>query len=109
MDVRVRSQARELTVYLKGELDHHGAKGLIRQVEHEIEMALPMKTVLDFSEVDRGFYPAISAGCADFGFFRRFFHGQLRYRCGYAHENAYARVGRQCGGAYGAGPAKEGI
>lgn len=51
MEVRVRSQARELTVYLKGELDHHGAKGLIRQVEHEIEMALPMKTVLDFSEV----------------------------------------------------------
>lgn len=51
MEVRAKCQARELTLYLKGELDHHGAKGLIGQLEHEIEVALPTKTVLDFSGI----------------------------------------------------------
>lgn len=51
MEVRAKCQARELTLFLKGELDHHGAKGLIRQLEHEMEVALPAKTVLDFSGV----------------------------------------------------------
>lgn len=51
MEVKAKCQARELTLYLKGELDHHGAKGLIRQVEQEIEVALPIKTILDFSGV----------------------------------------------------------
>lgn len=51
MEVRATCQARELTLYFKGELDHHGAKNLIGQMEHEIEVALPMKTVLDFSGV----------------------------------------------------------
>lgn len=51
MEIRAKCEARELTLYLKGELDHHGAKGLIQQVEHEIEVALPGKTVLDFSGV----------------------------------------------------------
>lgn len=51
MEVTAKCRARELTLYLKGELDHHGAKGLIQQLEREIEVALPSKTVLDFSGV----------------------------------------------------------
>lgn len=51
MEIRARCQGRELTLYLKGELDHHGAKGLIQQMEHEIEVALPIRTTLDFSGV----------------------------------------------------------
>ena len=51
MEIRAKCEARELTLYLKGELDHHGAKGLMQQVEREIEVALPSKTILDFSGV----------------------------------------------------------
>lgn len=51
MEVTAKCRARELILYLKGELDHHGAKGLIQQLEREIEVALPSKTVLDFSGV----------------------------------------------------------
>lgn len=51
MDISAKCQERNLELYLKGELDHHGAKGLLTQLEREIEMSLPLQLVLDFSGV----------------------------------------------------------
>ena len=51
MEVTTKCAERCLTIYLKGELDHHGAQGLITRLEREIEIALPWKLVLDFSGV----------------------------------------------------------
>ncbi len=51
MEMVVSCQDREVTLQLKGELDHHGAKGLISRTEREIEAALPLRLVLDFSGV----------------------------------------------------------
>ena len=51
MEIDAVCQERNLTLFLKGELDHHGAKGLISRAEQEIETALPLKLVLDFAGV----------------------------------------------------------
>ncbi len=51
MDVNAVCEERNLTLLLKGELDHHGAKGLISRAEREIESAVPLKLVLDFAGV----------------------------------------------------------
>ena len=40
-----------MEIYLKGELDHHGAKGLMGRLDREIEVALPLRLVLDFGAV----------------------------------------------------------
>ena len=51
MEIMTKCENRCLTFFLKGELDHHGARGLIARLEREIEIHLPWKMVLDFSEV----------------------------------------------------------
>ncbi len=51
MEIRVKNENRCAEIYLKGELDHHGAKGLMAQLEREIEVLLPVQLVLDFSDV----------------------------------------------------------
>lgn len=51
MEVTANIQEQQLTFHLSGELDHHGAKGLLDCLEREIERALPMELVLDFSGV----------------------------------------------------------
>ena len=51
MEVSAQCHERNLELFLKGELDHHGAKGLLSQLEKEIEMSLPMHLVLDFTGV----------------------------------------------------------
>ncbi len=51
MEVGISCRERDLTLQLKGELDHHGAKGLMDRAEREIEAALPLHLVLDFSNV----------------------------------------------------------
>ncbi len=40
-----------LTVYLKGEIDHHSAKNLSRSIDAEIVCGAPQRCVLDFSSV----------------------------------------------------------
>ncbi len=40
-----------LTVYLKGEIDHHTAKSLSRLIDAEIICSSPQRCVLDFSLV----------------------------------------------------------
>ncbi len=51
MEVTAKYEERQLEFLLAGELDHHGAKGLLENLEKEIERTLPMVLVLDFSGV----------------------------------------------------------
>ena len=51
MDINVKAEGRCMEIYLKGELDHHGARGLLTRLDREIERELPMELVLDLSGV----------------------------------------------------------
>lgn len=51
MEIHVKKEGRCLEIYLKGELDHHGAKGLMGRLDREIELAMPLRLVLDFGAV----------------------------------------------------------
>ena len=51
MELHVNRDGRCMEIYLKGELDHHGAKGLMGRLDREIELAMPLRLVLDFGAV----------------------------------------------------------
>ena len=51
MEVATKKERGRLELYLKGELDHHGAIGLLGRLEQEIDLALPRELVLDFTGV----------------------------------------------------------
>ena len=51
MEIRARSVDRDLLLELTGELDHHAAKGAIRELELAVDAALPRRLVLDFGGV----------------------------------------------------------
>lgn len=51
MEVTATCRDRVLELHLKGELDHHGARGILTKLEREIEATLPAELVLDFSGV----------------------------------------------------------
>ena len=51
MEIKVTNENRCAEIRLIGELDHHGAKGLMAKIEREIEGRLPLQLVLDFSGV----------------------------------------------------------
>ena len=51
MEVSANHEGQTLTFFLVGELDHHGAKGLLENLEREIERTLPLSLGLDFSGV----------------------------------------------------------
>lgn len=51
MEVTATCRERVLELHLKGELDHHGARGILTKLEREIEATLPAELVLDFSGV----------------------------------------------------------
>ena len=51
MEVSAKREGSQLELALKGELDHHGAKGLLTCLEQEIQRSLPMVLILDFSGV----------------------------------------------------------
>lgn len=51
MDVSTNCKNRILEIFLKGELDHHGAKGFLKQMENCIEQNMPLKLVMDFSGI----------------------------------------------------------
>ena len=51
MEVMAACRDRVLELYLKGELDHHGAKGLLTKLEREVEASLPSELILDFSGI----------------------------------------------------------
>lgn len=51
MEVSAKCNENRLEIFLKGELDHHGAKGLLTSLEQEIQRNLPVILILDFSGV----------------------------------------------------------
>lgn len=51
MEVSATSRERQLTLRLKGELDHHGARGLIQRAEQEIDTTLPLHLSIDMGGV----------------------------------------------------------
>lgn len=51
MEVFAVCRERALELKLHGELDHHGACGLLAKLEREIDAALPRELVMDFTGV----------------------------------------------------------
>ena len=41
MEIRARDNERELLLELSGEIDHHGARNALKEVEMAIDAALP--------------------------------------------------------------------
>lgn len=44
-------QDKQLTIALRGEIDHHSAKDMMRVLGNKIDLYLPRRCVLDFREV----------------------------------------------------------
>lgn len=51
MEIQTKSADRNLLITFSGELDHHGARGALKEVELAIDAALPNKLVLDFDGI----------------------------------------------------------
>ena len=51
MDIRTKLEEQTLTIQLCGELDHHGAKGLMERMDALMERDLPRKTILDLEQL----------------------------------------------------------
>ena len=51
MEMQVKSADRNLLLELSGELDHHGAKNALRELELAVDAALPRLLVLDLTGV----------------------------------------------------------
>lgn len=51
MEMQSKSADRNLLLEFSGELDHHGARNAIRELELAIDAALPKKLVLDMAGV----------------------------------------------------------
>ena len=51
MEIISKETGRELTLTLRGELDHHGAKNVMQRMALALDAALPAKLILDFSGV----------------------------------------------------------
>ena len=49
--MNAKSADRNLLLELSGEIDHHGAKNAMRELELAVDAALPKKLVLDLSGV----------------------------------------------------------
>ena len=47
MEMKYKTENRQLTITLTGELDHHAAKGLMEAIDRCMEQNLPVKTLLD--------------------------------------------------------------
>jgi len=51
MEILSAEKDRELTLLLRGELDHHGAKAAMTEIGQALDAALPRTLTLDFSGV----------------------------------------------------------
>ena len=49
MPVMCTQEDRRLRAAITGELDHHGARGVMEALDREIDLALPRELVLDLS------------------------------------------------------------
>lgn len=44
-------QDKQLTIALVGEIDHHGARNVLRMIADKIDQFMPIRCILDFREV----------------------------------------------------------
>ena len=44
-------QDKQLTIALQGEIDHHGAKHVLRNISSKIDQFMPTKCILDFKGI----------------------------------------------------------
>lgn len=51
MEMRAKSEDRNLLLEFSGELDHHGARNALRELELAVDAALPRNLVLDLAGV----------------------------------------------------------
>lgn len=51
MEMNAKSVDRNLLLELSGEIDHHGARSAMRELELAVDAALPKKLVLDMTGV----------------------------------------------------------
>lgn len=51
MGVTCTGEGRALTICLSGEVDHHGARGMMMEIDQKIEMDLPKALVIDLGGV----------------------------------------------------------
>ena len=51
MEIRARDANRELLLEFSGDIDHHGARNALKEVEMAIDAARPRLLILDFSGV----------------------------------------------------------
>ncbi len=51
MELEAKSVDRNLLLELKGDIDHHGARNAMREMELAVDAALPRKLVLDLNGV----------------------------------------------------------
>lgn len=51
MEIQAKSSDRNLLLEMSGELDHHGARNAMQELERAIDAALPKKLMLDMSGV----------------------------------------------------------
>lgn len=49
MEMAYKRADRELTIFLSGELDHHAAHGVMKNIDRLVDQNLPVKTTLDFN------------------------------------------------------------
>jgi len=47
MEMKYKTENRQLTITLAGELDHHAAKDLMESIDRCMEQNLPVRTLLD--------------------------------------------------------------
>ena len=51
MEINAKSADRNLLLEFSGEIDHHGARDALRELELAVDAALPAKLVLDLAGV----------------------------------------------------------
>ena len=51
MEINAKSADRKLLLELSGEIDHHGARDALRELELAVDAALPARLVLDLAGV----------------------------------------------------------
>lgn len=51
MSVEINVKGEVVTAYLKGEIDHHTARGMREEIDNAVELNMPSLLVLDFSGV----------------------------------------------------------
>ena len=51
MKITVSEKGAKLLISLSGELDHHEARELLRQIESRLEVSMPRDCVLDLSQL----------------------------------------------------------